>query len=247
MSGRPDTRRHLIAGMCVVACSLASASARADATPSSNAQDAAAHPASDAQASSGEQLGVDTSPDMSPDSVQTDKSWSGPEAGFRTGFALAGGQIASGETFNPGVGMVPFWFDVGYRLDKYFFVGGYGQFGISIQSKSSCPAGATCHGTDFRFGGSVQAHILPDGKFDPWFGAGMGYEMYDITGSVISGLELVNAQVGLLYKDTRFGGVGPFAAISLGRFSKAYGISIPNPGMHQWIMFGIHGSYWMPM
>ena len=179
-------------------------------------------------------------------------SWSGPEAGFRTGFALPGGEVVSGKSFDPGKGMIPFWIDFGYRFNKYVFFGPYVNFGVAIQSDSSCTTGYSCHGIDFRLGGTVQLHVLPGARFNPWLGLGLGYEWYhvgtsgtpSVPGVWSRGFEIPNVSFGVLYKSSAYGGVGPFISIARARFSYIAGDAVPEVATHQWLMLGLHGTFW---
>lgn len=194
----------------------------------------------------------------------------GPQAGFRTGFAMGMGKFAaqSENLTDNARGMIPLWIDAGYRVHPNVYVGVYGQIGfLLLRTGGVCEGEDTqCSGQDYRLGGSIHYHFSPDGDFDPWFGLGAGYEWYRNSVSyaesgvpnqslTFKGPELVNLQLGLDIKDSRQGGVGPFVALSVGRYSSTTltGITtgdeneitetIDATEMHQWFFFGIQGSY----
>src|SRR6266508_4981332 len=81
-------------------------------------------------------------------------------------------------------GMVPLWFDAGYRLSEQFYAGGYFQWGFALVSEEVCPRPLLrCKSTDLRFGLEVHWHFKSlvnrgswAGAFDPWVGLGAGYE-----------------------------------------------------------------------
>src|SRR5262245_52611991 len=80
---------------------------------------------------------------------------SGIELGLRVGYGLPLGTAygVSGLP-NPKLsdlisGMIPFWADVGYRIDPNWYVGGFFQFGIGLVPSSLC-SGITCSENDLR-------------------------------------------------------------------------------------------------
>jgi opacity protein-like surface antigen len=169
-------------------------------------------------------------------------------------------------------GYVPFWLDIGHRILPSLYVGIYAQFGyVMIKKAGVCDSKVShCTGEDYRLGLNIHYHFLPEGRFDPWIGLGAGYEWYhqsvgfgDWTSATavstmqMRGFELVNAQLGLDIKHSQQGGLGPFVAFTMSKFDKqgssltAQGVASPdssgsvqNPSIHQWLMFGIQGSYY---
>lgn len=196
----------------------------------------------------------------------------GAQAGFRTGFAMGMGKFAaqSGELSDNARGFIPFWLDVGYRVHPNVYIGVYGQFGWLLLRKGGICEGeyTECSGQNYRVGGNLHYHFVPDGDFDPWVGLGAGYEWYYNNVSfaesgmanrrlVFKGPEWVNVSLGLDIKNNRQGGVGPFVSLSVGQYS-SLGLtdlaadgsevvevteSIVATEMHQWLFLGIQGSY----
>jgi len=189
---------------------------------------------------------------------------SGIELGVRVGYGLPLG-TAYGVAGLPNTklsdlisGMIPFWADVGYRIDPNWYVGGFFQFGLGFVPSSLCP-GISCSENDLRFGLDVHYHFLPAGTFDPWVGIGAGYEIFNLSASSsgvsgsasTNGWEFGNAQLGLDFKLSPEVGVGPFVTFTVAQFANAsasvQGISvsqsIANKTIHEWLIFGLRGVF----
>jgi hypothetical protein len=169
--------------------------------------------------------------------------------------------------------MVPFWFDAGYLFNPNIFFGLYFQYGPGLTTSktfngscnaSSAPAGVqlSCSAHDVRFGGEFHYHILPRASFDPWIGAGFGYEWAtegtSAAGKSASqsgdGFEFINLQAGGDIKVVDSVGIGPFLALTVGQFgnysqdtsqvggSKVSG-SITDKALHEWVFLGVRGVF----
>lgn len=173
--------------------------------------------------------------------------------GLRIGYGLPMGESAKGSNLNDTVsGMIPIWLDLGYMVTPNIMVGLYAQYGLLMIK--DCPSGASCSGNDMRFGLQGQYHLSPGESLNPWFGLGIGYEMLsykiEVSGvsgeGKLSGLEFANLQAGADFKAGP-ADVGPFVSFSLGQYSKAEagGVSgdITEKAMHQWLVFGIKGTF----
>jgi hypothetical protein len=190
------------------------------------------------------------------------------ELGFRTGYALPMGDEVGG---NPSVslgdvisGVLPFWFDVGYRFNQHMMVGGFLQYGVGFvntgKQQFCTMGGLSCSANDVMVGAQFHYHIIPDGPWDPWVGAGIGYEIQNFSQSgggqpsatlALNGFQFLNLQGGVDYKLVPNFGVGPFLMLSFGEYSNC-GIS-PNPGggsctvqnsaIHEWLTIGVRGVY----
>jgi hypothetical protein len=194
----------------------------------------------------------------------------GAQAGFRTGFAKGFGKFAatSEQLSDSSRGFLPFWLDVGYRVHPSVFIGAYAQYGLVLLRKGGICEGedTKCSGSNYRLGGQIVYHFAPDGDFDPWFGLGAGYEWYRSSvkyaesgipnrSLTFKGPEWVNVSLGLDIHETRQGAIGPFVALAVGQYSKttiagtAFGNAteisetISATEMHQWLFFGVQGSY----
>lgn len=160
-------------------------------------------------------------------------------------------------------GMIPIWVDLGYKLNPNIYLGAFFQYGIAQIKSSVCPAPADCSASDIRFGANIHYHIMPKETFDPWIGAGIGYEILNLKTTVSmttpvgtisqttdgsdKGMEFFNIQVGGDYKVDPKCGVGPFVAFTLGQYSSAtmngQSGSIDKTAIHQWLMFGVRGVF----
>jgi hypothetical protein len=198
-------------------------------------------------------------------STSSGGSGSGFELGLRSGYGLPiGDAVQNGKMSDLISGMIPFWADVGYRIDPNWYVGGFYQFGLGFVPTSLSTAGCnvtgvSCSIMEHRFGLNVHYHFLPDQNLDPWVGIGAGYEIYRLSASAqgltasasFSGFEFGNAQLGLDYKVSRAFGIGPFVMITIAQYSNASasvaGQDIPVPAfnktIHEWLIFGLRGVF----
>ncbi len=155
-----------------------------------------------------------------------------------------GGNPASERMRRLLIGQVPLWLDVGVRLQKQFFIGGYVQYGIGILPKNvsdecntlqtevdAAGGTSTCKGFDTRLGAEFLYHLMPTGDVDPWLGVGIGYEWagesigFDAQGQSINttvkahGFEFLNFQAGFDIPATETVGIGPFLMFTLAQYS----------------------------
>ena len=166
--------------------------------------------------------------------------------------------------------MVPLWFDVGYRINPAVYVGGFFQYGFAFYNKDHnavCNQGISCSAHDISFGANLHYHILPEGSFDPWVGAGLGYELLTASESgtvlgqqadgsaTLKGFEFLILEAGGDFKATPDFAVGPFVNFALGQFSTwstsatFNGVTqdqsgdLTDTGMHEWLTLGLRGQY----
>ncbi len=196
---------------------------------------------------------------------------SGFTAALRAGYGLALGD-ADGTTKLSDIysGQIPFWADVGYRIDRSMFVGAFFQYGLAFLNKDNfvdpttgtpvCnQSGVSCSGYSMRFGVEFLYNFMPDASFAPWGGIGVGYEIakasLDVSGvsaSVgVKGFEFANLQLGGDYRVSPDIAVGPYVAFSIGQYStldvdtplgSASG-DIADKKMHMWLQFGVKGTF----
>jgi hypothetical protein len=190
----------------------------------------------------------------------------GVELGARSGFGLPLGSAsgAPGDNFSHIVtNIVPIWLDAGARVTPHVFVGAYFMYGIgslpdSLASSCSTP-GVSCTIHDIRLGADVQYHVA-QGAWDPWVGAGIGFEWFGFDATAggqsasvdASGWEFLNLQVGIDYRAADTFGIGPFVALTLAKFdhasatvpgSSSQSAAISNQALHEWFMIGLRTAF----
>jgi hypothetical protein len=197
------------------------------------------------------------------------------EAGGRLGYAVPFGEVERGTAVSDLlVGRVPLWVDLGVRLTDAISFGTYLEVGLGIPGASldrECAryeeVGTACDaetGT-LRIGVQGQFHFAPGAKLDPWVGASFGYEwtafeleLEESSGDTSDltqgahGLEFIGLQGGLDFRISSRAGVGPFTALTLGRY-QAYvvecegecgvlprtGGDISEPSLHAALVLGV--------
>jgi hypothetical protein len=192
----------------------------------------------------------------------------GFQLGLRTGFALPMGKFdeeADGEMSNIYAGQVPIIADIGGKIGKYVFLGGYLGLGIGGTGDLLSPAcdlsGASCATVTFRSGIEVEYNFLPDRLANPWIGYGFGYESSSAAISVPGrsdrtftgvGIEYGHFMAGLDFRLGRVFGLGPFIDFSVGEYLRAH-IDIGNStaidgtlaqtAVHEWLALGVRGVF----
>jgi hypothetical protein len=183
---------------------------------------------------------------------------SGLSFGFRTGYAFPAGSIVSPSTGDASLssvvnGQVPLWFDAGYLINPYLYIGAYFSYGFVLVPGSAVVGTNTngsavtcgdpnisCSGGDIRVGIDIQLRPLGTSRFQPWVGLGfLGYEGLTVNASnsvgnseslSFTGLEWVTPQLGFDYKFLPALSGGLFAAMSL---SEYFGASVSSDGVNQ--------------
>jgi hypothetical protein len=166
-------------------------------------------------------------------------------------------------------GQIPFWLDVGYRFKGNYVVAGFLQVAYPflnkdgpglvarechITSTSSCSGNASV-----RLGLEFLYDFMREAQFHPWAGIGAGYErtVYTVEdqggeGSITySGWEFLNLQVGGEYRVAPRFTFGPYVSISLAKYNsvdfssggQSQSIGIANEELHQWLQFGVKGTF----
>jgi len=196
--------------------------------------------------------------------------------GLRVGYAFPMGKEGRtpGETGSDDLsddisGMVPLWIDVGYRINPSLYVGGFFQYGFALVNTDKNPGcnQVSCSAHDIRFGANLHYHIRPAASFDPWLGAGIGYEVlsFKISTAVlgqtfvadgnVQGFEFLNLQAGGDFKVSREVGMGPFLSFSLGQYATysrtgtGLGVTanqsgdLTDTGVHEWFVICLLVQY----
>ena len=104
----------------------------------------------------------------------------GFQIALRTGVAVPLGKIdESGNMSDAFTPQVPIIADIGFKPIPQLFLGGYvgiAAGGVGDSFKKSCDAvGVDCLAVGGRIGIQAQFHILPEARWNPWLGYGLGY------------------------------------------------------------------------
>lgn len=154
---------------------------------------------------------------------------------------------------------VPLVLDVGWKFSKNILLGAYfgaGFGGVGSDLTTTCSmSGVSCSTTSYRVGAQIQYHIIPAGKFNPWFGVGAGFEFQTLSakgpGGDVSvtagGFEFPRLSGGLDVRLSRDFGVGPVVDFAPGQFQAisvtTKGVSKSNDlsskAFHSWLGFGV--------
>jgi hypothetical protein len=209
---------------------------------------------------------IATLPTMGSESA---RGLNGLELGARLGFGLPLGSTdgAAGNDFSKYFSnSTPIWLDAGYRFNRRWYGGLYFMYGVGsiasdLGNSFHCnDSGVGCWIHDTRVGANAHYHFMPGAGFDPWLGAGLGYEWaaLDVSagnsgaGVGRSGWEFLNVQAGLDYKGARSFVVGPFVTLTLTQFDTAWTTgekgssssnSINNKALHEWLTLGVRGAF----
>lgn len=178
--------------------------------------------------------------------------------GARTGYMIPVGEATKGSEMSDGLsGGVPLWFDIGYRFaHSHVYVGGFFQYAFVFPNDDGCDRpGVSCSASQVRIGAMFAYHFIPEGSFDPWIGAGLGYEILNISQSsgtrsvdgALKGIEFLHFQVGGDYIATPNVRIGPFLGAAVGQYSTvsvgSQSADIDETAIHAWFTFGIRGAY----
>jgi opacity protein-like surface antigen len=179
----------------------------------------------------------------------------GPRVGVRTGVGLPIGSAfaGSGGLSDTIAAYVPLRLDVGYRIERHFYVGIDGQVAAIIPN--GCTGGFRCSGTSTRVGVMVAYHLLPTKVFDPYLGIGIGYEVLHTSRSfgdasvdiTARGFELIDAELGADLRLGRAWRIGPVVSGSLGRYTSVAVNGTTSTDFdtlqHAWINIGVRGAF----
>ena len=172
---------------------------------------------------------------------------------FRTGYAIPMGNatgVNGDKMTNSFGGEVPFILDIGGKVHKNIFVGGYlnlafGGCGDFVTSN--------CAAVTFHIGPEILINFIPDGKVNPWAGYGFGLEVAALSADngnssvSASGWEFGHFMGGVDFRLTRGFGIGPFLDLSLAEYTHesvtSNGVtldgSINSTALHEWLTLGV--------
>ncbi len=199
---------------------------------------------------------------------------------LRTGYGLPLGKYANVQALagvrdddnaigDDTYGVIPIWFDAGYRLSDHLLLGAYFMFGIVVPKTApadnplggGCPEGFDCSATGIRLGVQAQYSFAPEASLDPWLGVGVGYEWVgtQLDGEVFSfpfeattrysGPDLLQLQGGVDFHTRSIFSVGPFGSVSAMRYTTCSltlagdesRCELEEGGWHGWLVFGVRG------
>jgi hypothetical protein len=217
---------------------------------------------------------VDATRSDAPDSPAAEPS--GFEHGLRLGVALPVGKTGESNALRSGdmsgvVGLrIPIWLDIGYRLNRSWWVGLAPELGLG-PTGSDCDDDQECEWSDLRLSAQATYSLSPDSASDPFIGIGLGWE--SLRGSitlttasgesdqeiavrlreVLQGPQLFvqggmrwDAGEGLTVGPYLFGSAGTFLLES---FHCPGGIPCPEdggvdePAIHAWFGLGVRGTH----
>ena len=182
------------------------------------------------------------------------------QLGARIGYGLAMGDLG-GDVGEPLAmsdfqsSQIPLQLDVAYRLSEKLAVGGYFSYGfgsVGDAMDEDCRAfGVDCTASSMRAGAQVLYAFSPGKQWNPWAGAGLGYEWNTVeAGSdefVFKGWEYLNLQGGLDYKLSEQFSAGPYLMLAIGQYDEAEILGesgdVPEKAMHSWLSFGVRGRF----
>jgi hypothetical protein len=193
----------------------------------------------------------------------------GLEVAVGVGYGIPFGGFGETTVFNTTMsldywitGEVPASLDLGYRINRRFVVGLFGQFGVGFVNESHtipCDEGVTCSASVSIIGGGLIWNVLPGAFAAPWVGLGAGTEWSTITQS--GRIQTSATNRGPVYAVLRGGAdfmvahglrVGPFFSLSVGRYeTETLGGEVATNAqptftvtqLHEWLVFGARGSY----
>jgi hypothetical protein len=176
--------------------------------------------------------------------------------GARVGYGLAmgdvGGQIAMSDWQSS---QIPLQLDAAFRVTKNFAVGMYASYAFGFvgngMDQECKDFGVDCSASSRRVGAQVSYAFSPGQQWNPWAGAGAGYEWNTVNdGSedfTFKGWEYLNLQGGADYKVSERFSAGPYVMLAIGKYDTAENegrtVSVPDTAMHEWLSLGIRGKF----
>jgi hypothetical protein len=192
---------------------------------------------------------------------------SGASIGLRTGWALPMAALEKNDPMKSNfTGMLPLWFDAGYRWNSTLYTGAYFQWAPLFVASDWCSKNLQCSATDVRFGIDAHWHFKGlinggdwAGPFDPWIGLGTGYESAVLQMETSLGATSHETHHGFEYANFQLGGdvvtgplhVGAFMTLALAEYSRVShttplgteGFAVSDPAVHLWLFLGIRGQF----
>lgn len=195
----------------------------------------------------------------------------GFQAAFRTGFSFPMGDASNVSADTLGrryAWQVPVAIDLGAKITRSVFVGGYLHLGFGSEGSDSEVSGfcddndsnlendVSCSVVTIRLGLEGHYQFQPAGRVNPWVGYGIGFEsaVQSLTDRQ-HGYSESNTSSGFTYAQLSGGfdlrsavGIGPFGELALGQFTKGtteqngrkvFSGGIDDPAWHAWLTIGL--------
>ena len=192
----------------------------------------------------------------------------GIEVAVGVGYGVPLGGFGETSVFNTSMSLdywitaeVPISLDLGYRINRRFVVGLFGQFAFGFVNESHtipCDDGVSCSARVGVIGADLVWNSLPGALAAPWIAVGAGTEWSTIKQS--GRIQTSATNRGPTYAVLRGGAdfaighglsVGPFASLSFGRYqTETLSGEVANgqptftaTAVHEWLVFGARGTY----
>lgn len=149
----------------------------------------------------------------------------GPELGLRTGYAVPSGRVEVGRRLRDTLTFaLPVHVDLGYRFRNWFF-GGYGQYALGFESRTSASTCPGCTHSWLRIGLQAQYSFLHSADSELWAGLGSGQQWLNTDidkdrreAFQAAGYEYLVFQLGGAVHIAEGVTLGPFTSVSLGEY-----------------------------
>jgi hypothetical protein len=191
----------------------------------------------------------------------------GLQLGVRIGYSLPTGHLG-GDSGNANTALsdletaiVPLGLDAGFRLSPQVYVGGTAAWapGTDANAPNPCKSSAvSCSRHDVQLRAEARYYFAPHERVGGWFAVGAGWEVATFSQTVAAttttatrtGPVLADFQLGFDIRSERTA-VGLYLGVSLATFM-TQGVNPASPPVptwihdqvfHEWITFGIRGSY----
>lgn len=178
------------------------------------------------------------------------------QLGARVGYGLAMGDVGASIAMSDfQSGHVPLQLDVAYRVTNNVAVGGYFSYAFGFvgdgMDQDCTDFGVNCTASTTRAGAQVSYAFSPGQQWNPWAGAGIGYEWNTVDAGTddftFKGWEYLNLQGGFDYGVNEKFSAGPYVMLAIGQYDTAESggrsVTVPDKSMHEWLSFGIRGKF----
>jgi len=183
-----------------------------------------------------------------------------PELVLSAGYAIPKGYVDKYTDLSARAGaQLPLRVDALYRLNTWFAIGGFAQYGYTFVSDSFSISTASTTGAGHRLGIEGTVHFPFRSRWVPWLGLGFGYEWlrlksvsnYQTLDFAAAGSTSLEAHIGADYFALPDLAVGPYVGLSLGRYSALKDTLMGYPEeqdirerqYHGWVELGVRGTF----